>query len=48
VGSGIYALFFVHESIPIWQHLLGFVLSPALSAFGGFLRLKTNKVVLNA
>lgn len=48
VGSGLYALFFTHSSMPIWQHLLGFILSPALSAFGGFLRLKTKKVVTNA
>lgn len=44
VGSGLYALFFGHTSIPIWQHVLGFILSPVLSAFGGFVCLKTKQV----
>lgn len=41
VGSGLYALMFASSHAPVWQHLAGFVASPALSAFGGYLCLKT-------
>jgi len=41
VGSGLYGLFFSSISVPLWQHLIGFVVSPALSGLGGYLRLKT-------
>jgi len=41
VGSGLYALVLASSHAPLWQHVAGFVASPALSAFGGYLRLKT-------
>jgi hypothetical protein len=41
VGGGLYALVFASSHAPLWQHVVGFVASPALSAFGGYLRLKT-------
>ena len=41
VGSGLYALLFGASSVPVWQILAGLIASPALAAFGGYLRLKT-------
>jgi len=41
VGGGLYALLFGTTSFPLWQHLLGFVASPALSSLGGYLRLRS-------
>ncbi len=41
VAGGLYALLFATSHVPLWQHLAGFVASPALAALGGFLRLKT-------
>jgi hypothetical protein len=40
VGSGLYAIAVSPTSAPQWQHIFGFVASPALSAFGGYLRLR--------
>jgi hypothetical protein len=48
VGSGLYALLFATSHVPAWQLLVGFVVSPALSAFGGYLRLKTMRAKSNA
>ncbi len=48
VGSGLYALVFASSHAPLWQHLVGFVASPALAALGGYLRLKTMRVNSNA
>lgn len=48
VGSGVYGLFFGVLPVPLWQHLAGFVLSPSLSAFGGYLRIKTKPSQSNA
>ncbi|MDD2775033.1 MAG: hypothetical protein PHU06_03665 [Gallionella sp.] len=44
VGSGLYALIFTSSHVPVWQHLVAFVASPALSAFGGFLCLRAMRV----
>jgi hypothetical protein len=48
VGSGVYGLFFGTLPVPLWQHLAGFVLSPSLAAFGGYLRIKTKPSQPNA
>ncbi len=47
VGSGLYALFFGSVSAPLWQHLISFIASPALSAFGGYLRLRSVRSKIN-
>lgn len=38
VAIGIYSLAFGSGGNHVWQHVAGFVLSPALGAFGGYLR----------
>ena len=43
VGSGVYSILFSPPSLPLWQQLLLVGASPALSAFGGYLRLKSAK-----
>lgn len=40
VGFGIYGLVEYPNVIPLWQHGAFFVLSPALGAFGGVIRLR--------
>ncbi|MDD4962701.1 MAG: hypothetical protein PHI11_02145 [Gallionella sp.] len=47
IGSGLYVRLFASLHVPLWQHLLGFVASPALSAFGGYLRLKSLRTKSN-
>lgn len=48
VGSGIYGLLFGAMAIPLWQHIAGFIASPVLSAFGGYLRKLTSRRHANA
>ena len=40
VTLGLYGMASDMGAIPLWQHLAGFVLSPALGALGGYLRLR--------
>jgi hypothetical protein len=39
VVSGVYSWLTIKIPIPMYEHLLGFVASPALGMFGGYLRL---------
>lgn len=38
MGLGIYSLVAPEYTVPMWQHVLAFVLSPAFGAVGGHLR----------
>ena len=40
VGLGIYGMAVGQAAVPVWQHLVSFVASPALGALGGYLRLR--------
>jgi hypothetical protein len=40
VGLGIVSWVTGSASLPAWQHVVAFVVSPALGAVGGYLRLK--------
>jgi hypothetical protein len=48
VGIGLYAVLSSTSSILLWQHLFGVVASPALAAFGGYLRLRAVRGKANA
>lgn len=43
VASGVYGLLFGTLTIPLWQHIAGFITSPVLSAFGGYLKKLTTR-----
>lgn len=47
VGSGIYGLLFGSVTVPLWQHIVGFVTSPGLSALGGYLKMRTKRSQTN-
>jgi hypothetical protein len=40
VGLGVYGWIATHSSIPVWQHLSFILLSPALGALGGIIRVR--------
>lgn len=46
VGIGLCALLFTTISVPVWKVLLEFVLSPAVAAFGGYIRAVSKRDVV--
>jgi hypothetical protein len=43
VGFGIYAILSNSSAMPLWQHIAGFIVSPAIACFGGYIRMKTKR-----
>lgn len=44
IGLGVYGIFAASSpTVPLWQHLVAFVASPALGALGGYLRLQQGR-----